>query len=129
VLVPSPVLALAFVALDELDKATGALLRAALRLLQGDAVVEAEGQPVDVAPAAYATSNAGLGVLPESYRRHTGTPLSPLPRPGPARMPPQPAFPAALTPRTPPPRGRRGLLAGAFMRRLRARVISVSGLT
>jgi hypothetical protein len=71
VLVPSHVLALPFVALDELDKATGPLLRAALRLLQGDAKIDAEGQAVDVAPAAYATSNAGLGVLPESYRRRS----------------------------------------------------------
>jgi hypothetical protein len=71
VLTPSPVLALPFVALDELDKASGSLLRAALRLLQGDARLDAEGQPVDVAPTAYATSNAGLGVLPESYRRRS----------------------------------------------------------
>jgi hypothetical protein len=71
VLTPSPVLAMPFVALDELDKASGSLLKAALRLLQGDARLDAEGQPVDIAPTVYATSNAGLDVLPESYQRRS----------------------------------------------------------
>jgi hypothetical protein len=70
-LVPADVLAFPFVALDELDKASGKLKTAALRLLQGDARIPAEGQIIDIAPVVYATSNAGLAVLPPSYRRRS----------------------------------------------------------
>jgi hypothetical protein len=68
VLVPADVLCYRFLALDELDKAKGGLRDAALRLLQGDARIPAEGQVVEVAPAVYATSNGGLAVIPASYR-------------------------------------------------------------
>lgn len=68
-LTPADALDYPFLALDELDKADGALRAAALRLLQGNARIPAEGQLVHVAPAVYATSNGALADVPGSYRR------------------------------------------------------------
>lgn len=70
VLRAAPALSYPFVVLDELDKASGELRTAVLKLMQGEAHVAGEGdQVVEVAPVVLATSNGATSSLRPEYRR------------------------------------------------------------
>ena len=69
VFIPADVLSLPFAAVGELDKARGQLRETALRLLQGQALVPAEGQDVDVACTWYVSTNGPLSDVDDSYLR------------------------------------------------------------
>jgi MoxR-like ATPase len=67
---PSPVLSYPLLVLDELDKASPATQRAALKLLQGETrVLGEEGELVEVAPVVLVLSNSALDLIPPEYRR------------------------------------------------------------
>ena len=69
---PSPVLAMPFVCLTEVDKADAALRKVVYRFLQGKSVVAGEGgERIEVAPTVLVCSNAGVGSLPAEYRRRS----------------------------------------------------------
>lgn len=117
----SPVLAQPIVVLGEFEKAAGELRTAALRLLQGEARIPAEGLDVDIActswfslnPKPGQTSADAMRAIPESYWRrnaiHVGDGLPRLARDVADRVldampvlplshlrPPQPGLPASL---------------------------------